>query len=81
MIIISNQKGITGANGKARKEDITGKLTDIVAQLGIPVQCFVATAGARARAHTHTHTHTHTPQTDRQADKHTVRYTGTNTYS
>eukprot|EP00698_Gefionella_okellyi_P019877 TRINITY_DN615_c0_g1_i2.p1 TRINITY_DN615_c0_g1~~TRINITY_DN615_c0_g1_i2.p1 ORF type:complete len:351 (+),score=72.21 TRINITY_DN615_c0_g1_i2:225-1277(+) len=42
IVIFSNQKGISG--GKQRAEDITGKINDLIATFGVPMQALLATS-------------------------------------
>jgi bifunctional polynucleotide phosphatase/kinase len=41
LVIFTNQAGIT--KGKTTAKDIQGKILDIIGELGVPVQAFVAT--------------------------------------
>ncbi len=41
LVIFTNQAGIT--KGKTTTKDIQGKILDIIAELGLPLQTFVAT--------------------------------------
>lgn len=40
LVIFTNQKGI--ATGKTEAKDIKGKILDMIAELGVPLQAFVA---------------------------------------
>jgi bifunctional polynucleotide phosphatase/kinase len=47
IVIFSNQAGISKGNQKA--EDLTGKITDLCADIDVPIQAFLATANDKYR--------------------------------